>query len=52
MSEIQKHDHLLIETPPTVIGFSSVRSFGAEFRSRPRNRATHGELLESQWRAI
>ena len=52
MLEIQKHDHLLIETPPTVIGFSSVRSFGAEFRSRPRNRATHGELLESQWRAI
>lgn len=52
MSEIQKHDHLLIETPPEVIGFAAIRSFGAGFRVLPRNRENHAELLERQWRAI
>ena len=52
MSEIQKHDHLLIETPPEVIGFAATRSFGAGFRVLPRNRENHAELLERQWRAI
>ena len=52
MSEIQKHDHLLIETPPEVIGFAATRSFGAGFRVLPRNRENHAELLERQWLAI
>ncbi len=52
MSEIKRHDHLLINNPPEVIGFAATRSFGAEFRVLPRNRETHGELLERQWRAI
>ena len=52
MSEIQKHDHLLIETPPEVIGFAATRSFGAGFRVLPGNRENHAELLERQWRAI
>lgn len=52
MFEIQKHDHLLIDTPPEVIGFTATRSFGAEFRVLPRNRENHAELLERQWRAI
>lgn len=52
MEEVIKHDHLFIELPPESIGFTATRSFGAEFRTLPRNRVDHGELLESQWRAI
>jgi len=52
MAEVQKHDHLLIETPPDVIGFAATRSFGAEFRVLSRNRENHAQLLERQWRAI
>jgi len=52
MAEIEKHEHIVVETPPETVDFTATRSFGAEFRTLPRVRKDHGELLERQWRAI